>query len=98
MNTEYMNADNAADDFFSNMTEDDIRAAAAISPKDLLLYHFGTGRTIRNEYNMWDEDNPFTDASDPDGFYHPDQYSFLVMEKIVEKCKDWVNENEFGKK
>jgi hypothetical protein len=73
------------------MNEDEIRAAAAIPDKDLIMYHDSTGRMIRNEYNLWAEENPFTDSRDPNGPLHPDQFSFAIMQQVVKQCRQWVS-------
>lgn len=94
MLNEYLSADAIIEDFFSKMSSDNIREAATIPDGDLIKYHHSTGRMIRNEYRLWAEENPFTDSSDPNGELHPDQLSFVVMKRVVAKCRRWVQEND----
>lgn len=91
--SEYKDADEIADIVFSFFTAHGIREAAKLERRDLIQFHHGTGRDIRNDFLLWETDNPYTDTSDPMGPLHPDQYSTLVMEKVLEKCKQWVKDN-----
>jgi hypothetical protein len=93
MSKQYLSSNEIVEDFFSKMQPEWIKQAAELTPDDLIQYHSGTGRAIRNEYHLWDENNPYTDASDPEGYFHPDQLSFVIMRAIVDKCKHWVREN-----
>lgn len=45
---------------------------------DPIRYHSSFGRTIRNKFNLWDEDNPYTD----DGDNSPDQMSMRVIRAV----------------
>lgn len=90
----YLNKDGIISDFFSKMSIDTIRDAAAIPDDQLIQYHHTTGRMIRNQYHLWDEDNAFTNPQDPESELHPDNFSFAVMQGIVQRCREWVQEND----
>lgn len=58
-------------------------------------YHFGLGRTIRNDFLLWDQDNPYTMKGyvpqiirDVDcNPRHPDNTSGRILEKLQQKLK-----------
>lgn len=56
--------------------------------EDLFALHHGTGRNIRNTYNMWDENNLHSVLDDPMHEMHPDQRSHAVIEKVWERLQE----------
>jgi hypothetical protein len=71
-------------------TQKEIKKEFVNTPKDkLVMYHGTLGRTIRNEYKLWDT-NWTPDIRDgvdysPD---HPDQVSMRVLEEVWERLKN----------
>jgi len=46
---------------------------------DLVMYHHGLGRFIRNEWGLW-SDGPLNDHFKSLGFIHPDDMSSTIIE------------------
>ena len=49
---------------------------------DLIQYHHNVGNWIRNNYKLWDANNPYVDTKDSYGDKFPDQ----VSQRIIETC------------
>lgn len=69
-----------------------LRPAARLSwteipESDLIMGHHSVGRDIRNYYKLWHADNPYTDASDPNGDKHPDQVSMAIMHDVWQRLQ-----------
>lgn len=64
---------------------DDSRKTLLATPRvDLIKFHMPVGMGIRNRFGLWEEANPFTDASDPMDDFHPEQVSQRIIEKVWE--------------
>lgn len=59
---------------------------AVLKKENLISLHHTVGRDIRNKYNLWDKNNPYTNGIYPFGYLHPDQFSQYVIEQVWEKC------------
>lgn len=58
-------------------------------------YHFGLGRTIRNDFLLWDQDNPYTMKGYVPEIVggadcnprHPDNTSGRILEKLQQRLR-----------
>lgn len=80
----------AADIMLYKLSEDAKAALRRIDREDLIHLHYTVGRSIREEYLLWDKDNPYTmlnyQPTIVDGVdinpNHPDAVSHRVLELI----------------
>ena len=62
----------------SLLTEDEKRHIAQMQKEDLITYHFGLGRWIRNSFDLWAEGSALLKAL---GSFHPDDASGILIEQ-----------------
>ena len=56
-----MNIDQIADDVISKLTAEDVKTIKDVeSVDDMVQFHHSAGRSIRNSYGLWEEDNSLT--------------------------------------
>lgn len=81
----YLAPNEIVKDIISRLTEGDIKKLERMTEDDLIGLHHTTGQDIRNNYHLWDIDNPYTilDNSLADDF--PDQVSQRIIERVWEK-------------
>ena len=48
------------DDVVSKMTVEDKLELSKLAARDMIKFHHGVGTFIRNEYKLWDRNNPLT--------------------------------------
>lgn len=81
----YMTNEQVADHMFSLMHPDSKHAIRKVPIiEDMIKYHHGVGTGIRNEYGMWNDDNPHSNIN-VDGPNFPDQRSHEVLKMIWQK-------------
>ena len=73
------------DDMLKRMSPVDKHICGHTSKDRLIGFHHGVGTSIRNYYRLWDDNNPYTDNSDPMGDFFADQVSQRIIEGIWEK-------------
>jgi hypothetical protein len=83
----FLTEDEILQDLINNQ---DSRIIIENSKSDLIMLHHSLGRTIRNDYRLWHEDNPINHKGNYewDSEHHPDQISQRIIEKLYEY---WVN-------
>ena len=71
-------------------TQKEIKKEFVNTPKyKLVLFHLTLGRTIRNEYKLWDTSwTPDIRDGVDYALDHPDQISMRVMEEVWERLKN----------
>jgi len=87
----YMSEEQIVHKIMSDMTPEERQSWLGLKRIDLLQGHHGTGKSIRNAFDMWDEKNPHTNGNDPNGCNHPDQVSFRIMEEVWRRVNDIVD-------
>lgn len=85
---EFLSFDEIVEKLLNEMEEESKEVLLTVEKKeDLIQFHSGVGMHIRNDFKLWHEDNPYTDASDAEGLLHPDQFSMAIIEKLWETLK-----------
>ena len=82
----FMSPDEIVKDMITNMTADAkayVRKAPDVD--SMIVFHHTVGRSIRNNFNLWAEDNPYT-SNDPGAANHPDQLSQMILRRIWHIC------------
>jgi uncharacterized Zn finger protein len=83
---EYLSPKEIAFQVYVNMTKEDKKfILETVKTEDgMIRFHSSVGRDIRNNYGLWEKNNPWVQNQ------HPDDVSFDVLKKV------WrlVNENE----
>lgn len=70
------------EDLIARSSKEDRDTWRTIDESQLIEGHHGIGRNIRNDYRLWDPENPYTKLEDPDGELHPDAVSMDVMGRV----------------
>lgn len=96
----FLNKEQIIDDVVSKMTEEDKQELATLQYEDMIKFHHGVGTFIRNEYKLWERNNPLTalwvidNESGNEKFIidgvdhhpcHPDAVSMDILYGIYEK-------------
>ena len=77
--------DGAVTDIISRLSEQDKKTLREMPKKDLIKFHFGWGRGIRNNYGLWGGRNEALLKSACGGRpCHPDDASMVIMEGVWE--------------
>lgn len=82
----FLSEDQIVADFYHNMGAVERLTWRAVKKEALIFAHHDAGRRIRNKYNLWHPDNPYT-VSDPSHDNFPDQISQRVIEKVWNLCQ-----------
>jgi len=83
----YLTEDEIALIVVSELSDADRETLLDTPREHLIKFHMIVGMHIRNRFGLWEDDNPFTDASDPMGDAHPDQVSQRIIERVWEIVK-----------
>ncbi|MCK5606996.1 hypothetical protein KAR91_34230 [Candidatus Pacearchaeota archaeon] len=97
--SEFLNEDEIVDDIISKMDTEAKKSWTDVKEEDLVMGHHTIGMAIRNDYLLWDENNPYTRPADGSDDYlvennivtdynFPDQVSQRIIEKIWQKLKN----------
>lgn len=81
----YASPERIANEIAIALTPEERAILKLSSKQSMIRYHHTVGRFIRNHYRLWDEENPYTDVSDPSDDHHPDQVSHTILEKVWER-------------
>lgn len=81
----FMSQEEIVADLLARLDDLDRNHLRTIPKSAMIQFHHTVGRNIRNYYLLWDEANPHTDASDPEGDKHPDQVSHAILEELWER-------------
>ena len=99
----YLNKRQIIDDIVSKMTEEDKIELQTLQRNEMFKFHNIVGRFIRNEYKLWNRDNPLTalwfidEESGNQDFMrngidyhpcHPDQVSNEILEGVWDELCD----------
>jgi hypothetical protein len=97
----YLTEDEIVDDLLSRMDENERESWVKRTDGELVMSRHFTGRAIRNEYYLWEEDNPYTvidvEPNEEGLIDHPlfpDQVSHRIMTKIRDKINEEKNNDD----
>lgn len=91
--TTFKSPEEIAQIIFYELDKDSIKAIKedALTAEDMVRYHHSVGRSIRNRFLLWDENNPYTKVDclpnnqgvidDP---LFPDQVSHEILKRVWE--------------
>lgn len=77
-------------ELFKQLSDDEIEYLKSVDTDELISLHSSTGRSIRNEYDLWNYkwepelDNQYIDHSP----YHPDAISMKIIEGVHRKVNE----------
>ena len=60
-------------------SNDELEKFKSINEDDTCIYHFGTGRQIRNNWNLWDEMSRLHLFFKSIGIFHADDMSGIIL-------------------
>ncbi len=91
--SKYKTFDEIVDIILSEIDPASRSALLSMKKDDLIMFHHSTGRAIRNDFGLWDKENPITaqwkEELDERGVdmspFHPDATSMRVIETVWEK-------------
>jgi hypothetical protein len=72
----YLDDDQIVHDITENSTQDEMESWLEIAFDDLIELHHTTGQAIRNEYRLWDAENPHNKNR------HPDDRSMEIIKRV----------------
>lgn len=74
-------------DIKKTLGEKGLQEFASMSGNDLITLHHGFGTWVRNQYSLWDKDNPLLAKWDgsSDHPLHPDQYSNGIIVELHDR-------------
>jgi hypothetical protein len=105
--SKWLTKEEIVEEFLRMQTDDSIRKLRTIPKGSMILYHAAIGSYIRNQYKLWDRDNPLTkqwflDNDAGVNIYltngtdnhpnHPDEVSMSILYMV------WDQANEFWEK
>ncbi len=56
----YLTLQQIINDVFNKLTDEDKQNLSTLNKDDMIKFHHGVGTFIRNEYKLWDRNNPLT--------------------------------------
>ena len=81
----FLTEDEIVNDLFLNrLNQEDIDYLSKMKKDDVIMLHHGFGTSIRNQYGLWFEENPYTVLNDVMADNFPDQVSHRILEKMWE--------------
>ena len=84
--SDYLNENDIVNELYKKLASEDFEIILNIKSKfDMIQYHHSVGRWIRNEFRLWDKNNPYTQFVDENSENHPDQMSNIILMKLWEK-------------
>jgi len=60
-----------------HVSRGEMEAFAAMDSEDIIVFHYGLGRWIRNEMGLWADNKELLEDC---GMEHPDDASYVIME------------------
>ncbi len=79
---EFLTEDEIALDLLNRLSIDDLTYMCNMEREAVIMMHHGFGTSIRNEYGLWYEENPYTVLDDAMADNFPDQVSHRILEKM----------------
>ena len=78
----------AVDRLLSSMSEKDKLSFKNTPEKDLIMFHFGLGAYIRNEFGLWQGNTELLKSCEKESiFVHPDEFSSIIIEALWKKLR-----------
>lgn len=71
-------------DIIDNMSEAEKTKVIHTAEKDLIAFHHGWGRQIRNQYKLWQN----TELVKATGTAHPDDASGIIMKSVWKALRE----------
>ncbi|KKN52045.1 hypothetical protein LCGC14_0616530 [marine sediment metagenome] len=76
----------AVDRLLSLISEEDKQSLKNTPEKDLIMFHFGLGEYIRNEFGFWQGNSELLKSREKESnFVHPDDSSSIIIEALWKK-------------
>jgi hypothetical protein len=87
----YLSPEEIVNDLLTSLPKRDLNVIKHTVQKDLIFFHMNLGRDIRNNYKLWDEDNPYTSPKQKTHAeyqpIHPDELSFTIIGMLWERLQ-----------
>lgn len=80
----FQKPEDIADELVMKLGSDEREFLIEIGEDDLIMYHHTVGRYIRNEYGLWEENNPYSNKAGK----HPDAVSQEIITMIWKKVQN----------
>lgn len=78
----------AVDRLLSLMSEEDKQSLKNTPEKDLIMFHFGLGAYIRNEFGLWQGNTELLKSCEKESnFVHPDDSSSIIIEALWKRLR-----------
>ena len=89
MESEFLDEDQIIKDLIKKINEEeDVKERwLGLNKSQLIRLHPTTGQKIRNQYRLWDKENPYT-QSDTKHKNFPDAMSQRIIEKVWRQLQD----------
>lgn len=90
---QFLNEQQIVEDLLKNLHPTKLGSLAEFKFEDLIQLHHSFGRMIRNEYKLWNQNNPLTlldyvpqlEGGCDVNPKHPDAVSFRIMQQVHNK-------------
>jgi hypothetical protein len=80
--TEPKNLDECINWFMENIIDEELYKYKHLSEEDTCIFHHGTGRNIRNNWNLWNNESLLHKWFNSIGIYHPDDMSAIILTSL----------------
>jgi len=81
------------DYILQQLSDDDKAHIREMNFDELIMLHHTTGRSIRNDFGLWDKDNRLVEHDHADHHYFPDQISQRIIENVWKSvCKEQMSD------
>ncbi len=78
----------AVDRLLSSMSEKDKQSFKNTPEKDLIMFHFGLGTHIRNEFGLWQGNTELLKSCEKESYFvDPDDASSIIIEALRKKLR-----------
>lgn len=94
INQRYLSEAQIVDSVYDRLTPADIDTLRSTVKEDLIMFHHSTGKAIRNNYRLWYHPLADNHIGNPDGEYHPDNWSMRIIEKVHQRVLDKYGPSE----
>ena len=76
--------DDAVDSILSSMSKEDKQTVKCAKEADLIMFHFGWGNNIRNQFGLWAGNQELLASC---GELHPDDASGVIIKGVWDRLK-----------